>query len=157
MGWKLWGALRVRSREWLALAGTSSVQLGKGPRSLTSLRLDRWQRQLRARALLQARAAPSSLHALASTGRKKGPRQVSLGRPPSRPPMPSEPFPRWPGSTWAAGHSQPSAPSSPLPCGSPGQCSPCLFCLYDWSWALCQRCTCTSSCDPRHKPLRQKP
>lgn len=69
-------------------AGTPSVQLGKGPCSRTSRRPHRGQRQLRALALLQAGAALSSLHALPSSGRKKGPRVVSLGRPPSRRPGP---------------------------------------------------------------------
>lgn len=41
------------------------------------------------------------------------------------------------GSTWAAGHAQPSAPSSPLRCGSPASVLGLLrFC--DWSQALCQ-------------------
>lgn len=83
-------------------------------------------------------AARSSLHALPSSGRKKGPQVVSLGRPPSR-----RPGPRCcshaglAGSTWAAGHAQPSAPSSPLRCGSPASVLGLLrFC--DWSQALCQ-------------------
>lgn len=46
LGWQLWRSLWVRSREWLALAATSSIQRGKGLCSLISPRLDRPQLQL---------------------------------------------------------------------------------------------------------------
>lgn len=84
-GWQLQGALWVRSREWLGPLLSSS---GKGP--APGPLADRTEGSASSEPSPCCRwgAARSSLHALPSSGRKKGPQVVSLGRPPSRRPGP---------------------------------------------------------------------
>lgn len=120
---------------------------------------DRGQRQLQALALLPApgESCPPVPPRPGLFGKKEGPSSGLPGPAPKPPAHALGAVPTLAGQhlgCWALPAQRPKL-SPPL--RLPGQCSLCLFCFYDWGRALSQRCTCASSCDPRHEPLRQKP
>lgn len=132
-GWQLQGALWVRSRGWLGPLLSSS---GKGP--APGPLADRTEGSASSepspccrRELLSRPSTPCPLR------EERRALKWSLWAGPQAAAQALGAVPTLAGSTWAAGHAQPSAPSSPLRCGSPASVLGLLrFC--DWSQALCQ-------------------
>lgn len=132
------------------VAGTPSVQLGKGPCSRPSRRPHRGQRQLRALALLQVGSCPLVPPRPALFGKKEGPSSGLSGPAPKPPPRPSVLFPRWPAAPGLLGT------PSPVPRARPSAAAPRPVSWVCSVFVIGAR-PCASSWDPRHKPLRQKP
>lgn len=132
-GWQLQGALWVRSRGWLGPFC---------PARERALLPDLSQTAQRAAPAPSPRpAAGGELPARPSTPcplrEERRALKWSLWAGPQAAAQALGAVPTLAGSTWAAGHAQPSAPSSPLRCGSPASVLGLLrFC--DWSQALCQ-------------------